>query len=225
MNSDDSREMEYEHWESLGEKLLARREALGISLHDLAGELQTSQAFLKALEDDRLDFFPAKVYARGFLKKVLRVLAPDNEKELVQEFEQQWDGVEQSKKYKHAYISGTTYWGPVVTPKRLAFFAVFLAVGILGTLLGVQLTNFIQPPQLTFKEFPDDVVLEVPQLAVRGSVDRESKLTVNGREIRIDEAGNFDELIELLAGANRLEFLVQNRFGKESTITKYVVVR
>lgn len=225
MNSDDSREVEYKRQESLGEKLLARRESLGISLHDLAGELQTSQAFLKALEDDHLDFFPAKVYARGFFKKVLRVLAFDNEEELMREFERQWEEGKQSKKYTYSHIPGNAYWGPIITPKRLGLFAVFSAVGILCILLGVQLVNFIQPPRLTFHDFLDDTVLEVPQLAIRGTVDRESKLTVNGREIRIDEAGNFDEVIELLAGVNRLEFLVQNRFGKESVVKKYVVVR
>lgn len=217
--------MEYEKRESLGEKLLARRESLGISLHDLAVELQTSQSFLKALEDDHLDFFPAKVYARGFLKKILAVLAFDNEEELLQEFEQQWERIEKSKKNKHSDISKNMYWGPLITPRRLGFLAVFLTIGMLCVFLGIQIFNFILPPRLIFEGFSENVVLETPQLNIRGSTEKESKLTVNGREIRIDGAGNFDERIELLAGVNRLEFLVQNRFGKENKITKFVVVR
>mgnify|MGYP001570680474 CR=1 FL=1 len=42
---------------------------------------------------------------------------------------------------------------------------------------------------------------------------------------KIDELGNFDEKIELLAGRNTLEFLVENRFGRKSTEIRNVVMR
>ena len=70
----------------------------------------------------------------------------------------------------------------------------------------------------------DRAALREPMVRVEGRTERESKLTVNGREITINEQGDFGERIELQPGATALIFISENRFGKMSQVTRHVIV-
>lgn len=50
-------------------------------------------------------------------------------------------------------------------------------------------------------------------LKVTGNAKHAIKLTLNGREISIDENGNFDETIALLTGYNIINIKAQDKFG------------
>ncbi len=53
------------------------REARGISLEDLAEQTHISKSYLKAIEEQNVDDLPARVYLRGFLTQIARVLRVD----------------------------------------------------------------------------------------------------------------------------------------------------
>jgi cytoskeletal protein RodZ len=59
---------------TLGEVLRARRQELGLSLVELAETTRISRSYLRALEEDRLDAFPAEAYRIGFLRTYAGVL-------------------------------------------------------------------------------------------------------------------------------------------------------
>lgn len=48
---------------------------------------------------------------------------------------------------------------------------------------------------------------------VTGNAKNATNLTLNGREISIDQAGNFDETIALLKGYNIVNIRAQDKFG------------
>lgn len=48
---------------------------------------------------------------------------------------------------------------------------------------------------------------------VNGNAKNAIKLTLNGREISIDERGNFDETIALIPGYNIVNVTAQDKFG------------
>lgn len=50
---------------------------------------------------------------------------------------------------------------------------------------------------------------------VSGNAKHASKITLNGREIVIDQDGNFHETIALLSGYNIVEIWAQDKFGHE----------
>jgi hypothetical protein len=60
---------------------------------------------------------------------------------------------------------------------------------------------------------------------VAGSTEKESSLTVNGRELTLDERGGFNESIELPPGSVSLHFTSRNRFGKTQTVVRNIFVR
>lgn len=61
----------------VGEALRARRRQRNLALEFVAQETRIQLRFLKALEEEKWDEFPARVYLEGFLKKYAAVLGLD----------------------------------------------------------------------------------------------------------------------------------------------------
>lgn len=56
---------------------------------------------------------------------------------------------------------------------------------------------------------------EVNIVKITGNAKNAKKLTLNGREISIDQAGNFNETIALLVGYNIVTLKAEDKFGYE----------
>src|SRR3989338_438908 len=202
--------------ESLGERLKERRESLGLTIQVLAQEVQAPQKYIMGLEEDRYEVFSAKIYALGFLKKILGVLNFEGRGEFLKEFSNEWDVQMFRTRKELAPLHENRGEEPLVTPTRLGIAAGVLFLVLFLVFFGFRLTRFVGTPRLVIEEPDNSAAFEGPVIRVKGRTEKESRLTVNGRELKIDEVGNFSEEIELAAGLNSLEFLVQNRFGKES---------
>ncbi len=61
----------------IGELLRSRRETLGLTLDQVHADLRIPVRYLRALEEDRLEVFPAPHYARGFLRSYATYLGLD----------------------------------------------------------------------------------------------------------------------------------------------------
>ena len=90
---------------------------------------------------------------------------------------------------------------------------------------GFRLVRFVGTPDFTLEEPRDGVEFIDPIIFVRGRAEKESSLTVNGRELKIDEFGRFDEQIELASGVHTLEFIVKNRFGKITKEIRNIIIK
>lgn len=210
---------------SLGEKLKARREALGLNLDDIAHEIQAPKKYFEALEEDRYDVFSAKVYAAGFLKKFLSLLAlEETQEEFLKEFATEWE-VRMFRKRKEIVSLPVNKNGFLLTPFRLWFIGGAIGVGVVTILVVWQLIGFVGAPTLELDAPKDKTVVGEPSLQIIGRTDRENRLTVNGRELTIDESGAVYEAIELQPGLNVLEFIAENKFGKKSTLIRYIRVK
>lgn len=213
--------------QTLGERLRARREALGLEIKSIAEDIQMPAKYIRALEADDYEPFSAKVYAHGFLKKLLDVLTIKGEdrERMLKEFDNEW-GVRTYHVHREAAgIPENRGNEPLVTPRRIGVAVIGIILLAILIFLGWRLVRFVGNPALLVDEPSDELALEKPSVRVRGRAERESQLTVNGRELRIDETGNFDEEIELLAGLNILEFVVEDRFRRENRDVKYILVR
>lgn len=217
--------------ESIGERLFAYREECGMTIKDVARKLQTSQKFVAALEENRFGAFSAKVYARGFFEKMLLLYARKNSgivssaSSLMKEFDAEWDVFLQKEKRKSVSPAAAPIGAPLVTPRKLAA-SIFLTLLILFiAFLSNRIFKFLRAPRISIETPQKETVISEPSIVVRGKTEHESRLTMNGREITVDEQGNFNETIELLAGLNVLEFFVHDRFGKTAKEERYVMVK
>lgn len=211
--------------EAIGERIRKRREELELSARDLAQDIQAPQKFVEAFEKDRYEIFPAKVYASGFLKKLLKAIKFEDPESLLREFNNEWEVQMFRRKKELIPLPLNRGSEPIVTPARLgigigAFFLVILVL-----FLGIRLFRFVGTPNLAIEEPKNESEYAEPFVRVRGRTEKESSLTVNGRELKIDESGRFDEEIEFGAGVYTLQFLSVNRFGKESREARNIVVK
>lgn len=211
--------------ESLGERLKKRREALNITAQEVAVRIQIPIKYIIALEEDQYDVFSAKVYALGYVKKILDILTFEDKENFLNEFKNEWDINTFHNKKRPIPIPENRGNKPLITSVRLG-------LGIGGILfllsiafLGVRITKFVGTPSLRVDKPEDQATFFQPVVTVTGKTEKESHLTVNGRELTIDELGNFSQEIELGAGLNALEFIAQNRFGKTAKVIRYVLVR
>lgn len=211
--------------ETIGERLRKKREALGLSLKEVADELQAPQKYIQALEENAFEMFTAKIYGLGYLRKLTTLLAVEDKSELEQEFSNEW-GIRMFQKEKELWpLPQNRGTHPLITPVRLGISMGGVLLLFFLIFLGARLAHFVGTPQLSLLEPHDRVSIDTPVLRIRGSTEKEGRLTVNGRELTIDQVGNFNEEIELAAGLNVLEFIAKNRFGRETREVRYVVVK
>lgn len=211
--------------DTLGEKLRKKREALGFGIEDLGHSAQISSKYIRALEEDDYEVFSARVYASGTLKKLLDKIGYEDKEQALKEFASEWD-IRTFRKPKDLIpLPENRGESPYLTSSRLAlgFGTIFFAAFII--FLGFRLTNFVGSPKLNIFEPEKDSIVSSPIVRIRGDARKESLLTVNGREIKIDTDGNFNEEIEVAAGLNALEFVVQDRFGKITREMRYILVK
>lgn len=211
--------------ETLGERLQRERESLGLSLEEIARRIQTTAIHIKALEENDYEIFSAKIYALGFFKKLLGVLALSDKDDLLKEFNNEWE-VRMFRKNK-GFLPLPENRGkePYFTPVRfwLGLGTIFLLLILI--FLYWRFANFVLAPELELQEPQEQSAVEQPIIQIKGRTEKESRLTVNGRDIKIDGQGNFKEEIEAGPGLNRLEFVTQNRFGKESRVIRNILVK
>lgn len=214
---------------SLGDYLRMRREAKRISADEMARELKMAPRYVMALEEGAYHIFPAKIYAHGFLKRSLVFLGVTDEYQqtaCMELFQEEWlEHFPEKKEEPVALPSSTKKYVWLLTPTRLMQALGGTALVVFFVFLGIQLMHFTGAPRLALQEPMDQFVVESPLVQVKGATEKESQLTVNGREVTIDGAGNFDARIDLQPGVNTLEFLVKNRFGKETRVMRSGVVR
>lgn len=85
--------------------------------------------------------------------------------------------------------------------------------------------KFLRSPNLEISSPNRDITTEATVFDVRGRTDKDSDLTMNGRSLYSGETGEFTERVYLVRGVNALEFVAGNRYGKTTTITRYIIVQ
>lgn len=217
---------------SLGEELRKRREELGMTADALARVISTSPKYVRALEDGECEVFGAKVYARGVLKKMLAVVAPParaaaggaDSESFIRLLDEEWDLAQKEKSASSRNAASGRQKNMYLTPTRAGIGVVAAVLAAFAFFAAGRLVRFNGRPLLVVDEPQDRAALREQTVWLKGRTEQESKLTVNGREITINEWGNFGERIELQPGATELIFLSENRFGKSSTVTRHVIV-
>lgn len=218
--------MEDKKNQTLGAILQQKREEFAVSIEDVARNIKIASALIRAMEEGNYRVFTARVYAKGIAKKLASYYRLsdgfDAEARAVEEWSEYYRAKdEENPEVRRLGIAGIFY----ITPARLLGTAALLFLVFFAGLFGWRLRLFMGTPALAVYEPVQNSVVEVPHVRVGGVAAKESRLTINGRDITIDETGGFNQEVELLAGVNELRFSVQNRFGKTTEETRYVVVK
>ncbi len=210
---------------TFGERLRERREALGFSIRDLSLSSHIPSHLIEALENGSYESFSAKVYALGTVQKILTSLNYEDKEATLRGFENEWDVAMFRTRKELTPLPGNRKSTPYLAPRHILTASIAVFVILITIFLGSRLMRFVAVPLLKIENPAKELALEVPNIRLQGTVEKESQLTVSGRTIRVGEDGKFDEIIELNNGVNALEFWVKDRFGKERKEMRYVVVK
>lgn len=84
--------------------------------------------------------------------------------------------------------------------------------------------DIIRGPVITITEPVNGESYATSSLRLSGTATRIQDITLNNRQILIDEAGNFDEIIILFPGYNTFTIAGRDKFGR-TTSTKLQLIR
>ena len=99
--------------------------------------------------------------------------------------------------------------------RRLLFSLGILAALIIVGYAAFEIRNYLRGPTVVIDSPAPGVAVDDELLAVRGTTQNASFITLNDNPIYIDEAGRFEERLLLSYGYNIMEIVVRDRFGRE----------
>ncbi|MDO8560620.1 MAG: helix-turn-helix domain-containing protein [bacterium] len=210
---------------TIGQILRSAREEMGFSEKEAADDLQIPLKFIISLERGEWSKLPARVYARGFLKKYADYLELKSE-EIVKEFDKELADVASSEVLVGIpeQESGGR-WLLFLNQQKVVLIIFCAAIIFAGAYFFYEFRFVIRPPELTITSPAKDEVTAGDSFPISGVIEKESTLTLNGRTVYTNAAGEFSDSALLSKGLNSLEFEVKNRFGKTNKVLRYILVK
>ena len=181
--------------------------------------------YLTALEEGRYWELPAEVFATKFFKAYCKTLGMNSDL-LLEKFQneyrthQNWQ--ERSAKVKQAPSQKAP--SLIIGPFFLKRAGIGLLMVAFAAYIGLQINHIIQSPALVVDSPSDNLVTSKQVIDIKGNVEAESRLTINGQDIYTDKDGHFDEVIGLQPGINFINFSAKKKYSREKTLVRKVMV-
>ncbi len=201
---------------TLTELLVDTLRIKNVSLEKLAQISGISERFLNALLEGRLEDLPAAPYVRGYLMKLADVLGLNGE--------DLW-----SVYLKHDTVIRRAGKGDELPGNRFGYPkfkvrpTIMISIAILLVVLGaLRFPTLFGGASLVIKNIEPNMIIRDASFIVRGSMDKNDSLTINGEIVYPKDNGDFEHNVELQKGFNTLEFKMKRFLGTETVITKQI---
>ena len=196
-----------------------------LSLEKLEKISMVQKKYLVALEEGKYWDLPSKVYARQFFLAYCKSLGLKADL-LSEKFENEYrtfmNWQERSQKVKPLATAPAP--ALIISPNMLKRTAVALLLVGFFSYIGFQVNHIIQSPQLVIDSPSDNLITSRQVVEIKGQVESESHLTVNGQDVYADKNGNFNEVIGLQPGINFISFSAKKKYSREKVIVRKVLV-
>ncbi len=206
----------------IGELLRQQREELGWSLEQVSKRILIHRRYLEALEEERWDKFPGKIYAQNFLKRYAEELNIDSEG-IVKVFQKQTNGLfvdGYSQLQPSLPLSQKHFWD---IPRLIKTSILTLVIFFFIAYLVYGIYSFMSPPQLTISSPRDkQLVVSSSQIVVKGITEPEAEVRINGQRVPMLE-GRFEEVVDLQRGLNTITIRAKKKYSKPQ-IEEFLVV-
>lgn len=205
---------------NLGWELKTAREAKGLTMIEAVHQTHVPLKYLEALENNRFFDLPkAKSHRQAYVRELCKLYNLNFE----------------TISYKFNCEGGLKFLARCYFPKadnynlqplslivkNLAFISsIFLFV----VYIGWQIHGIVTPPKLIVYSPIEGQLSNRAETAIQGETDKESQLEVNGKEIKVNEQGKFNDVILLSNGVNTITLSTTKKHGKTTTVTRHVVV-
>lgn len=207
--------------EFLGLKFKKAREEKNWTLEDVARVTHIEQKYLQAIEEGKYGLLPkTKVHRQAYIREYCQALELDCENFLNQfkeETKHEKIFAEPTNSYQKYYLTSISIF--------LRNILVFTIIVAFFTYFGFQVRGILTPPKLDVLSPIEGQVTEGLTVLIQGEAEKESQLTVNGKEIMLNEKGQFESLIDLSEGLNTIIISATKKHGKTTTVIRHVVTK
>lgn len=205
----------------LGNLLYRQRVRKKLTLNDIEKAIKIKSSFLSAIEKGEYHKLPSPAYAKGFVTNYAAYLGIPRA-EAVALFRREFD---EKRAYK---VLPDSLTNQQVFPFRIKIKESFLLLTTLVILfLGFMLFQYrstFLPPALSVTS-PQDGAVITQDITVIGTTDSEATLTINNEAVSVDNKGEFVKKLTLFPGKEEIVIKAKNRFGKETVVTREIVVK
>ena len=206
----------------LGEKFIKASEEKKLDKKTLLQLTKIPAKYLTAIEEGAYDLLPkAKSHRLAYIRSLAKALEIPSDECIVQ-FEKE-AGLNNADL---AHPRRNIRWFP------FASISIFLRnitmAGLVILFAGYlvwQVRGVLQPPYLAVFSPAEGNLVSSPRTTIQGETEKESRLTVNGQDIMVNEQGKFSTDIDLSNGVNTIQISATKKHGKTTTIVRHVVVR
>ncbi len=208
--------MDPEQQRKLSSILLDAMQAKNITFEKLAAVTNISERFLEPLFVDDFSRLPALPYLHGYIAKIGTVLGLDGE-EIWKAYFEENPAIKRSGKSDEL---PKNRFKKIKIDRRLIAGVIAGAVFLIFVVWRIQ--AYFGPPALALQDFSDNMAVEAKEYIIKGNVDPQNQLFLNGEQIYPSPNGDFEKTIELQPGFNALSFRIKKFLGKEYTVEKEI---
>lgn len=206
-----------------GQKLRDERQSRGLSLSQVSESTKIKVEFLEAIEKGDYHKLPSSSYAYGFVRNYTRFLKIA-EKEILPLFRREFDAEKVYKVLPEGLVGQKEIPLKRFKIKQAVILIVLLFVLLFGFIIFQYRYAFINPPITLFN--PSEMsVLTSSTILVLGKTDPNSTITVNDEQVSVNGDGTFKKEITGFPGKATITIKAVNRFGKQTTIERHVVIK
>jgi len=198
---------------TVGRRLRDERRRQKLTLEQVEEGTKVRSKYLAAIEKDRWNEFPSRVYALGFVKSYSQFLGLDPG-EIVEKYKAEF--LEPQKRFSPRRIKEGFITRLVITPKLLLGAAVAIIMIVAIGYVGYSVNRFSKPPRVEILS-PTSDSSSKKTLVIEGRTDSTADVEINSQPIDVGDDGHFSQTVELVPGVNFFEIKAKSRLGREAT--------
>ncbi|HHE65086.1 MAG TPA: hypothetical protein ENL09_03585 [Bacteroidetes bacterium] len=207
---------------TLGERLRKIREESELSVKEAAKQTQIQEKYITALEQGNYASLPGPVYVESFLKKYSKYLGVSTE--FVLSLYHQQEKKTLKKEYQSKFTpTPKKIDQALITPVLIRRILIGIVVVALMTYVGFEISNIFSPPELIISSPQDYATVNENSIEVTGSTEKSATLSINRKEIFINDDGSFSETVTLKEGINNISISATKEKSKDTIIVRRVL--
>jgi len=213
---------QFDHHQSLGEKLKALRKEANLVLSQMAEKTKIPKGYLKHLENGAYDKLPDPIYTRNFLKIYLKTLGAE-ETYYLDLFEQE-RGTCDFMKNACLPRQRTNGFRFLVASHLLKFGLFGIATFSIVFYMGLQVHTILTPPKIAIFEPNDGFLTNDATIFVSGQAEKGAHVRINGAEVLLTNNGDFVIEVALERGLNVIKVEGAKRYSRSAVEYRRVVL-
>ncbi len=201
---------------STGSILKTAREEKGLTLEEIERKTSIRKKHLLAVENSDWASFSSITYVLGVVKSYGKFLSLDEEK-LAAYFRREYEGDADTGFKKKLSLNSFT-----PTTKRILSILMLIIFIVFGAYFAYQFNLYLSPPEIKIIE-PVKEEFRSDKVNLIGQTDKQASVSVNGRQIFVDDKGQFKTEVALIDSKNEVVIEAIGANGKKTVVKKVFI--